>query len=269
MNESTATPASTTTATAATNIVDQVSAWNARRSEIATQIERLIKRRDALLDAPLNEQEFYLFVEKYIQARAADYAASEAPKTLRQRLSNHVLPGEALKRAPASIRSTNRMLADKYAGLNGGGVGEALFFNSSNAWFGEAALCYFFGDVVTVKLTELFKSFGPLHLEGVISEADGTAEQRLEEINAIDAQLAPLEAEMAELNSQIAQIEQMMRGIRDPGAAVRTKQQQENMLDYKIYRDYDGKNEAEVAQRHGVSVQRVIRVGAMTSPPAI
>ena len=267
MNESTATPAAPT-AVAATNIVDQVSAWNVRRSEIATQIERLIKRRDALLDAPLNEHDFYQFVKSYIRRRAADYKSSERPKNMRRYLSTYSRSGEPTNRLPASMRSVDYALNNNYAGIGLNAV-LPVFFDSSNVFEAEAALCFFFGDVVTDKLTELFKSYGPLHPEGVISEADGTAEQRQDEIAAINAQLEPLEREMAELNSQIAQIDQMMRGIRDPGAAARTKQQQENLLDHKIYRDYDGKNEHEVAQRHGVSVQRVLRVGAMTSPPAI
>ena len=245
-----------------------------RSMRVTLQEEKsaLIQRMGFLNNAPVADDDLQQFFCDYVDQRAESYAEImrgtislfSNPRGLgATRVDAGARPGHA---PPANWADIKAALSGDLSGVFGIG-GEPKVWTADQGFFqADNAACYFMGDEIKDRVRAEFKKLKerhPLSSEELASLGP-SLDERSKELGAIEERLFAIDAEVAEIDAAINEI---MRDPAQEDADRRTNQERSATLaredrDRQIRRDYNGRNEEELARRFGIPVNEAKAIGS-------
>lgn len=251
---------------------EQLRRWladkRAQRALLNEELAVLNGEREAHLSAPLCAADVKEFLRDYIDARGAAFPdlvgwGAMLDKVIypERQMADSLRPN-LNKPEPLSLRDVDASLAgsDSHFSFCPPRIFTA---HKGNQNFADAAMYFFFGDLIKAKLEDRFDDFYP----GLI----GPDEKRCGGIRLEHrrAEIKRIEIRVHEIGQEIAQIDLEISTITiDPNAEEQTKARERAALarseqdrNGQIVRAYNGRNAEELATRFGITPQQVEAIG--------
>ena len=253
------------------NFVDSVREYVATRrtrlAELAAEATALQQESETLAAAPLSIDDVKQVVCDYIDRRGAMWPQMGGWGEAFERLlyPNPYSPGN---NPPLSLRNVDAMDANPF---NLAPVHFAATASESGQKL-DSMLMFFCGDAIKARVLEYIDQAGLAYQhedEARIGPPIVERRERLAEIASRAGEIAEEEATIkAELN-EIYTAGPQTGTAHGMTPAQRLAEEQARHRDYDIYANFNGRNEAERAERYGVSAAHVRAVAARTSAPPL
>lgn len=254
-------------------IRDFLGAKRADRAALVEEQTRLTSRRNQVATAPLCEEDFKAFLCGYIDSRGAEFIERVG---MRSEIDSIVYPHRNQLDMSSEDRARPLGLHDVDQVLAGGDEQSVFHRNFPNLFavpnaagnlrYANLAAYFYLGEQMKSALLANFNAIysEPPQIEGV----PATLAERRDEVAAIDERLAEINRALASIDADIAEATYVPP---DPAKAERVaaaaKIAEEDELGRESARLWNGRNEAEIATKLGISAGRVIALADRYSKP--
>lgn len=219
-------------------------------AELKQERTSLEERKAFLFAAPLDEHDFYQMVEDYIDAQGSAFVNNSGILGYKRHFAYPTVDQSPINRQPISFAISER-LRDGDVSMLPISSGNVVFGGFGPAQF-HMALCFFFGDTIKEKLSDLLKKTGPHLDENDARQIGPTVAERRAEIATIDARIAEIDNGLAEISDELKTFippltpEEQAEERRKQVEATRARNS-------RIREEFTGRNQDELLKRYRLS----------------
>lgn len=234
----------------ATQVREYTEKLHSEHSALKQERTVLEERKAFLYSAPLDEHDFYQMVEDYIDAQGRAFVNNSGILGYKRNFAYPTVDQHPLNRQPISFAISERLRAGDVAML-ASNSGNVVFGGFGPAQF-HMALCFFFGETIKEKLSDLLKKTGPHLDESDARQIGPTIAERRTELAAIDARIAEIDTALAEINDEL---KNFIQPLTPEELAAEQRKQAEAIRERnaKIRDEFNGRNQGELAKRYRLS----------------